>query len=446
VRGKPVAVSAAVAERNRINLSWLVRLRWGAALGQAAAVLLAREWLGMDLPLGTVFALIALGALSNLAAAVWARDASTVPEATLGVLMLVDVVVLTGLLYLTGGPFNPFSTLYLVNIALAAVILRPGWSWVLVVFSLLCFGALFVGPLRGGDASLHMAEEGHVRLHLEGMWVAFGVGAVFIAYFVRRVTSELARRDSELADTRAARARAERLAALGTLAAGAAHELSTPLSTIAVVARELERRLARSEADGAAAAPDLAEDARLVREQVDRCRRILEQMATDAGEVPGEPFVDVTLPELIDDSTGDLFGRDRLEVLVASEARERRLRVPRRALAQAVRAVAKNALEASPASAVVEIRGGIDDGEWRIEIRDHGAGMSDQVLARVGDPFFTTKEPGAGMGLGVFLAQTVLTRLGGNLEIRSQPGAGTTAHLRIPSASIGRPTGAEGSA
>jgi two-component system sensor histidine kinase RegB len=254
---------------------------------------------------------------------------------------------------------------------------------------------------------------------------------VFIAYFVRRVTSELARRESELADTRAAQARAERLAALGTLAAGAAHELSTPLSTIAVVARELERRLAQLE-PVTAIAPDLCEDAQLVREQVDRCRRILEQMAADAGEVPGEPFVDVSLPELIDASTGDLCTRDRLDVVVDSTAGQRTLRVPRRALSQALRAVAKNALEASPASEVVQIRGRLDDGEWRIEIRDHGSGMSEEVLSRVGDPFFTTKEPGAGMGLGVFLAQTVLTRLGGGLELRSEPGTGTTARLRIP--------------
>jgi two-component system sensor histidine kinase RegB len=357
------------------------------------------------------------------------REASLVPEAVLGALMLVDVVVLTGLLLFTGGPFNPFSTLYLVNIALAAVILRPGWTWALVVISLLCFGALFVEPLRGGAAWLH-GEEGHVRLHLEGMWVAFGVGAVFIAYFVRRVTSELARREGDLAETRAAQARAERLAALGTLAAGAAHELSTPLSTIAVVARELERRLAGSETGSAV---DLSEDARLVREQVDRCRRILEQMAADAGDVPGESFVDLTLPELIDASTGDL-ARDRLEVVVESAARGRPLQVPRRAVAQALRAITKNALEASPASASVR-----DGGECRIEVRDQGGGMSEDVLARVGDPFFTTKHPGAGMGLGVFLAQTVLARLGGGLELLSRPGAGTTARLRIPTDALAAP-------
>jgi two-component system sensor histidine kinase RegB len=421
-------------ERNRINLRWLVRLRWGAVTGQLVTVIAASRALDLPLPLGTLLALIGLSAVSNLGAMLWLRRGPRVPEEALAALMGLDVLVLTGLLALSGGSSNPFSTLYLVNIALAAVVLRPAWTWGLVSFSLACFGLLFVAPLRNelNGAMGHGAHGEDLRLHLEGMWVAFGLSAVFIVYFVQRVTGELARRDRELGDARAARARAEQLASLATLAAGAAHELATPLSTIAVVARELERTL------GGSAGPDardgephgVRDDARLIREQVDRCREILERMAGEAGETPGEPFVDVTFAELIAQSTAELASR--VDVAVDAGLGDRTLRLPRRAVAQALRALAKNAVEAMPDGSRVAMAAHLADGVWTIEIRDRGAGMPLEVLSRVGEPFFTTKRPGAGMGLGVFLAKTVLTSLGGDLEFASQPGRGTTARVRLP--------------
>jgi two-component system, sensor histidine kinase RegB len=446
------APEATELERNRINLRWLVRLRWGAAAGQLLTVLGAFHLLALPLPLETLLALIATAAASNLLAAAWLRRAKRVSEEVLAGLMGLDVLVLTGLLALSGGPFNPFSTLYLIYIALAAVVLRPAWTWGLVSFALACFGMLFVAPIRTEmEGAIGQGAHGaHVRLHLEGMWVAFGVGAAFIVYFVQRVTSELARRDRELADVRSARARTEQLASLATLAAGAAHELASPLSTIAVVARELERRLGRASADalgGGAAVPTvllssvaaaspgagvepMLDDARLIREQVDRCREILDRMAGEAGETPGEPFAELTLGELIALSTGEL-GSGRVDIALDPASGSRVLKLPRRAVAQALRALTKNALEASDGAKVV-LAARIDDGRFTIEIRDRGHGMAADVLSRVGEPFFTTKGPGAGMGLGVFLARTVLASLGGELEFASRPGRGTTARVRLP--------------
>src|SRR5262249_9182438 len=156
--------------------------------------------------------------------------------------------------------------LYLVNIALAAVVLRPRWTWTLVAVSLACFGTLFAQPRWGAGTAPALGHEAHFRMHLQGMWVAFGVAAIFIVYFVQRVTRALAARDAELAAAQLATARHERLAALATLAAGAAHELATPLSTIAVAAKELERQLATGRgAPGRPAhdAQDALDDARL---------------------------------------------------------------------------------------------------------------------------------------------------------------------------------------
>jgi two-component system sensor histidine kinase RegB len=258
------------------------------------------------------------------------------------------------------------------------------------------------------------------------MWVAFGVAAGFIVYFVQHVTRALARRDAELIAARMQAARTEKLASLATLAAGAAHQLATPLSTIAVAAKELERQLERARDDAGTAA-----DARLIREQVERCREILLQMAADAGESTGEPIVRVALHELLQRAIDGIRATDRARVIIESGDTAKPITAPVRSVAQAVRAVLKNALEASNGMPV-RVRAVIAAGDCRIEVRDQGSGMPPEVLERAAEPFFTTKGPDRGMGLGLFLSRTILERLGGKLELDSTPGQGTRAVLTLP--------------
>ena len=203
----------------------------------------------------------------------------------------------------------------------------------------------------------------HMHMHMQGMWIAFGIAAVFIVYFVTRVTRDLARREAELARARAAALRSEKLASLATLAAGAAHELATPLSTIAVVARELERSLERAGALNEAVA-----DARLIRNEVSRCRGILEQLAADAGASAGEGLAELSLHGLLDKASEGLAQRERIRCAIASGAEHAQLLVPARAVAQAVRGVLENALQASPPEAergrAREPRGGCAARSW----------------------------------------------------------------------------------
>lgn len=427
-----VGVSTAAASRNRINYSWLLRLRWGSLAGQAAIILVVVGVMDIPLPLAPLFSVIAIGVASNLVAAIWLRGERRVDEWMLGLPMMIDVGLLTALLYLTGGPLNPFSFLYLVNIALAAVVLQPTWTWALVVVSLACFGGLFLDhvPLPIGHAE-HDHGSGHpMSMHLQGMWVAFGVAAVFIVYFIQRVTRALAAQEAELAAAHARTERNERLASLATLAAGAAHELATPLSTIAVVAKELERQLEKGPR-----ASEAVLDARLIRQQVERCREILVQMAADAGESAGETALPVWIEELLEAALAGLTDRSHIRIVIEEQARGGLLHIPLRAVAQALRGLLKNAQQASPRGAEVQLRVAVDDRLWVIEVRDRGVGMSPEVLARAGEPFFTTKaEAGTdrGMGLGLFLARAVLERLGGALELASTPGGGTVATLTLP--------------
>lgn len=416
------------ADASVINFSWLVRLRWGAVTGQLVTVLVVDRIMHIHLPMPPLLAIISFAALSNAACALWVRHQDRVGEAAATAILVLDVLLLTALLSLTGGPFNPFSFLYLVHIALAAVVLSERATWGLVVLSLTCFGSLFLLPVQGpvDHSDPHMHGE-HLRMHLEGMWVAFGVAAGFIVYFVQRVTRALAVREQELSQARAVQERSEKFASLVTLAAGAAHELATPLSTIAVVSKELERML---EVECAGAAVD---DARLIRGEVERCRKILSQMTAAAGESMGEAARPTRLGDLIDSAVRSSAQPARVDVEGDAAADfDGSLCLPREAVARAIANAINNALQASPEESRVTVRVARAAGFVQIAVRDRGSGMSADVRRRVGEPFFTTKPPGQGMGLGIFLARAVLTRLGGAVEFASEQGRGTTVTLLLP--------------
>jgi two-component system sensor histidine kinase RegB len=421
-------VNRAVGTADRINFSWLIRLRWGALLGQVATIAVVQELLGIPLPLAPLAVVVAVEALANVGALWWLRAGRPVGDAPAALTMAVDIVILTALLLFTGGPSNPFSFLYLVHIALAAVVLRSTWTWILVALSLVCSAGLFYGHawLRIDAASLGNHLE-HMQLHLQGMWFAFAVAAAFIVYFVTRVRRALAEREADLAAERAAALRNERLASLATLAAGAAHELATPLGTIAVTARELERQAMRGQ-------PAVPDDVRLIRSQIERCRAILDQMAADAGETAGEAPVATTLGHIVEEALRDLPPAPALDVDLAGLA-EVPLLAPPRALGQALAVLVKNAQDASPTGGTVRIRAARDGRGLALSVRDDGPGMPPEVLAHAGEPFFTTKAPGRGLGLGLFLARTVIEQLGGSLDLDSSAGQGTRATLALASVS-----------
>jgi two-component system, sensor histidine kinase RegB len=414
------------AHRDGINLSWLVKLRWAAMAGQLITIGVVHEAMGIELQLAPLLGLIALSLATNLFAFWWtARDRTVAPWA-IPALMIFDTLLLTALLYLTGGPFNPFSFVYLVQIALATVVLSPRSTWTLVLLSLACSAFLFVGyeelPLA------KMSHSQHMRIHLIGMWVAFGVAAAFIVYFLLRITRALATRDAELYSARSLVARQEKLASLATLAAGTAHELATPLSTIALAARELDHQLAdASKLDEARA------DATLIREQVQRCRAILDRMAIRGGEFAGESPVRVERASVVREALAELAALPRIRVELAEKADACTFDAPPRALAVTLQNLLRNAQDASEEKGGdVVLSASVVDSKVRIEVRDQGAGMPRDVLDRIGEPFFTTKPPGRGMGLGIFVSRAMVEQLGGHLSIASDPAKGTCVTIDLP--------------
>ena len=264
----------------------------------------------------------------------------------------------------------------------------------------------FVGHEPAGHLEPSASQ---LSLHLQGMWVAFTVAAILTAYFVVRLSSALEAREAAMAAIRQRVARQERLASVTTLAAGAAHELGSPLATIAVASRELERRIEALPAD--AAAP-LRDDARLIRAEVERCRSILGRLAADSGQAPGETPVEVELPALVVDLVAGLAESQRGRLVVEAVGPEARLTIPRNAFLQVARSLLQNAFDAGPGP----VRLGLEaiEGRLRLRIEDEGVGMSKDQLARAGEPFFSTKPPGQGLGLGLFIARSLSEQMGGS--------------------------------
>lgn len=420
----PMSTHHAASDIFRINLSWLVRLRWFAMFGQLVVITGVTFFMGVDLPHLPVLVILALELTSNLGYVGWLRQAQSVSERMLIVLVVFDLLLFTLLLYFCGGPQNPFSSLYLIHIAVAALVVRPKWTWGLVLLALCCSGALFFEhvPLR-----MHNGSGIPFSAHLYGLWVSLGVGASFIVYFMQRVNASLRLREAEVAQAEERTRRNEQLASLATLAAGAAHELSTPLSTIAVIVKELDRELGRAGVEG-----HLLTDLRVIREQVERCREILIQLSSDSGATHGENQQQLELEVIVQKALENLQEPDRVDVTILEAARGHSIRVPERALVRALRGLIKNALDASPEETRVAVTADATNERWVFEVRDTGTGMTEEVLRRAVEPFFTTKEPGRGMGLGLFLTRTVVEGLGGQLHITSHAGAGTQAILSLP--------------
>ncbi|MEM6329567.1 MAG: ATP-binding protein [Planctomycetota bacterium] len=463
--GLPDPIARIEAARLAINAAWLAQLRWVALAGQLLTIAGVEWGLGIGLPVGPMLALAMVTAVTNAGYAAWLhhrrrRDAAPLrPRAwhmVLGLLMLMDLLVLSAMLSLTGGPTNPFTVFYFVNLALCGVLLPERWAWLLGAMAVFAFGAigyrhLPIPVLREPDRLQSIAERGGLHVVGVGAFGAFGVCSVVIISFATRLTRELRHAQEARLLAEESRARSEKLEALGTLAAGAAHELATPLGAIAVAAGELQRDL-----DSADASPqamdDARDDLRLIRDALARCRRILDRMATDSGQAAGEAPRRVAARELIDDVLGELADGHGVATRFEGGSAGRELLAPPTALAQAVRALVQNALDASPEGGV-ELRcdaatGGAPAagaGMLRLQIIDRGAGMPPAVLARAAEPFYTTKEPGRGMGLGLYLARSVVERLGGSLDLESEPSQGTTVSVLLPlaeaagQATAGRP-------
>ena len=345
--------------------------------------------------------------------------------------MLLDLATLTTMLHFSGGASNPFSFFYFVNLAVGGVMLRRQAAWILAVSAMIGYAALLtLSPTVDGISSQVTIGIPLQSLDFRslGLMFAFSACATVITYFVTRTAGELRQSQKQLLATQAARADSHRLEGLTTLAAGAAHELATPLSTIDVIVRELTRHL-----EGCDKPESVNTDLKLIDGQLEMCRQILQRMRSAAGDSMAQQWSETTVGDLIDAILEGIRDPHRVDVPEECESVESQtLWVPQEAIAQAVRNLIHNGLDASGHSGRVQLFPKIIQDELQLTVIDTGEGMSNEVLDRASDPFFTTKEPGRGIGLGLFLTRNVISQLGGVLRLESSPGVGTQAIVTIP--------------
>ncbi|SEA88362.1 ATP-binding protein [Variovorax sp. YR216] len=408
------------------NMQQLIQLRWIAVVGQVATILVVHFGFGIRLPLDQMLAVLACLAAFNAASQLRWRIPRDVTNTELFIALLVDVGMLTAQLYLSGGAANPFVFLYLLQVIIAAVLLESWSTWTMVGVTIACFAglALFSEPLPLSTDP----GQGLFRPYVVGMLICFALVAALLVVFITRISRILRGRDARLADLRQRAAEEEHIVRMGLLASGAAHELGTPLATLAVILGDW-RHLPHFTSD-----PELLEEVIEMEAQVKRCKTILSGILLSAGEARGENSEETTVSTFLD----DLVEEWRTTRAANSFAYENRFghdlpMVSDSALKQMICNVLDNALEASPQW--VGLTAAHDGDALTLTVSDVGPGFAPEMLAQFGKPYQSSKgRPGGGLGL--FLVVNVARTLGGSVTARNRPEGGAVVTLTLPLAAI----------
>jgi two-component system, sensor histidine kinase RegB len=400
-----------------VRLDTLVRLRWLAVFGQLGAVLVVHFGLEFEVPIWACLVVILLSALLNVALRVGFRQTQWLEPDRAAWLLGFDIAELAALLYLTGGLENPFAFLLLGPVLISATALPPRMTLLIGTFAMICATVLvffhYDLPWDSEDP-LDLPE-----IYMVGVWLSILLAIGYIGVYTWQIAEEARQLSDALAATELVLAREQHLSQLDGLAAAAAHELGTPLSTITVVVREIERALEPKS--------PLTDDVKLLREQAQRCREILAKIT----ELPaGEPFDRMPLSALIDEAAAPHrnFGVALGVTLPADRSDE-----PKGARNPAIRYGLGNLIENAVdfARRRVEILAEWTADEISITISDDGPGFAPEVIDRIGAPYVTHRRPGPrgsddddhevfGLGLGFFIAKTLLERSGAKLALTNQ--------------------------
>jgi two-component system sensor histidine kinase RegB len=422
----PSRVEHELHPRRNVRLDTLVRLRWLAVIGQTAAVLIVHYVLDFTLPLAACLAVIAASAGLNLALRLRFRPVQRLEPDRAAWLLAFDIAQLAALLFLTGGVENPFAFLFLGPVLISATALPPRMTLMLGALAAICATALvFVHmPLPWvSDEPLVLPP-----IYLLGVWFSLLLALAVIGAYAWQIAEEARLLADALAATELVLAREQHLSQLDGLAAAAAHELGTPLSTIAVVVRELERAI---EADS-----PHAEDVRLLREQAQRCREILAKLTQLSAS--SEPFDRSRLSALIEEVAAPHrnFGV-AIDIVLPADRSGEPVGARNPAIIYGLGNLVENAVDF--ARARVEVAARWSAGEVAIAIGDDGPGFAPEIMDRIGEPYVTSRSRGGGgegeiggLGLGFFIAKTLLERSGATLVFinRTAPEHGAMVRVR----------------
>jgi two-component system, sensor histidine kinase RegB len=415
--------------RRNVRLDTLVRLRWLEVIGQTTAVLVVYAGLDFNLPIYSCLSVIALSAWLNVALRLRFHTSQRLEPDRAAWLLAFDIAQLAVLLFLTGGLQNPFAFLFLGPVLLSATALPPRFTLMLGGFAVACATVLVFAhyPLPwDSDDPLILPS-----IYMMGVWLSILLAIGFIGVYAWQITEESRQLADALAATELVLAREQHLSQLDGLAAAAAHELGTPLSTIAVIARELENAIARNAPHG--------DDVRLLREQATRCRDILSKLTALSSS--GEPFDRMPLTALIEEVVAPHrnFGVS-IDVALPAERLHEPVGARNPAILYGLGNIVENAVDFARAHVTVDAAW--SDDAVDVTIGDDGPGFSSDIKDRIGEPYVTsrkrkpdddTEEP-SGLGLGFFIAKTLLERSGATLTFANRAfparGAVISVHWR----------------
>ncbi|HKS18167.1 MAG TPA: ActS/PrrB/RegB family redox-sensitive histidine kinase [Bradyrhizobium sp.] len=408
-----------------VRLDTILRLRWLAALGQLAAIFIVAQGLEFDVPIIPCVTIIGLSALLNLALQIAFNPMQRLEPAYAAALLALNIVELAGLLFFTGGLQNPFSFLFLAPVLIAATVLPIRLTISLGLIAVACASALvyFHFPLPwDSDDPLVLPP-----IYLFGVWLSILLAIGVTSLYAFQVTEESRKLSDALAATELVLTREQHLTQLDGLAAAAAHELGTPLSTIFLISRELEKTVK----DG-----PLASDLKTLREQAQRCRDILAKITQLSSS--GAPFDRMPLSTLIEEVVAPHrdFGV-AIKVRIAVTATREPIGARNPAILHGVGNILENAVDF--ARRAVEVDAWWNNETVEIVISDDGPGIAPDMLRRIGEPYLSRRpnaEDGvrSGLGLGVFIARTLLERTGAKVSFtnRTFPDHGAVVHIAWP--------------
>lgn len=404
------------------NMRQLVQLRWMAVLGQLLTILVAHYGFDVDLPMRLMFSVLAGLVIYNIVSEVNLRLRRHFHAGELFLGLLVDMGTLTFQLYLSGGATNPFVFLYLLQVGLAAVLLAASYAWTLLGVATLCF--LW---LAEEGRPLDLPQDYHLGMHsvyIEGMLICLVLNAALLLVFIQRITRTRREHDAHLAELRERAVEEEHIMRMGLLASGAAHELGTPLATIAVILGDWHHMPMLTND------PDLREEIEEMQTQVQRCKGIVSGILLSAGETRGESSGETTVYEFFDELINEWRGTRRAQELVFRNSFGEDVDIASdTVLKQTVCNLLDNALEASPHWVGLEVS---REGESLVIIvEDRGPGFSNEILERLGRPYQSTKGR-LGSGLGLFLVFNVVRTLGGRVSASNLDDGGAEVTLRLP--------------
>src|SRR5450755_2184230 len=390
--------------RRHVRLDTILRLRWLAALGQLAAIFVVAQGLEFELPIVPCLVIVALSALLNLALQMAFNPMQRLEPVYAAALLALNIVELAGLLYFTGGLQNPFSFMFLAPVLISATALPVRLTIALGVLAVACASVLvfvFLPLPWDGDEPLILPP-----IYLLGVWLSIVLAIGVTSLYSFQVTEEARKLSDALAATELVLAREQHLTQLDGLAAAAAHELGTPLSTIFLISRELERTVADNS--------PLASDLKTLREQTQRCRDILAKITQLSST--GAPFDRMPLSTLIEEVVAphrDFGVRIKVRIAVAGTREPVGTRNP--AILYGVGNILENAVDF--ARATVEVNAWWNTETVEIVISDDGPGFAPDIIKRIGEPYLSrrrsadeTQSEHTGLGLGVFIALTLLER------------------------------------